>query len=451
MPGVSFSLTERVIVDPVLSLRASFPQVERGQTPELKAIVWHAFQSKVLARIVCIFTSAIAAADATTHLLVGAYKGAYLRLAERFSLAPATWSKADVHAHFQRAAFFGKLTIIGSLRGVFSPDFLRPSRYVPSAPSADSDAPEAVKQWTLRVVAEGIPVGQLKRFWSISSLENKHWFVQIFSRNTTEDFQNVRLVLADIVYRPIVPLTERQVQWLSPQEIDQKIPPAYEHSFNQAFFFHATSKAALEGILKSKKIEVRHEKAFRGAFVSTRPEREFGRCILAFRRNIERLSSLSHGFLIQNNSAYWAGFSHDIPVTDTTLAYIILDRSDNAECRELEGQCQAWAQRPIDVISLDQLADKLDTIQDLDMGIPNEWPDEGEGIGQKILNTLKATATRAPLKVRTLVAQRLSRHIQQVGHASQPFSHASAEPVVRTVQAQPQHRSLQTMEMMTTS
>ena len=426
MASVSFSLTERVIVDPVLTMRAPLPPTDQDEPHELIEEAWQIFQSEVLARIVSAFTSVFATADAFTHLLVGSYKGADLLLRTVFSLTPATWSSSEVYSHFQRAAWFGGFTIIGSLAGIIYPDALRPCRYTPSSPPSDDDdistpraetppRPESDRNISeaLRQLAHSVKTGgernpyiQLRQFWSQSSLENKHWFVHTFSRNVSENFKGVRMRLADIVYRPISrQLRERQIQWLSGQEIDQRVNCLFgqANEYNQATFFHATNEKSLESILKSKKVEVHHEKALRGAFVSTQPEVGFGRYILAFRRSIERLSSLEHGFTVDQN-IYWAGFSHDIPVTDATLAYIILDKGTNTECRVLQERCHQWTGRSINVISLEDVATTLNTIQRLGTGIPIEWPDEDARTGQKILNTLRARAAIAVPQVQPQMA-----------------------------------------------
>ena len=247
----------------------------------------------------------------------------------------------------------------------------------------------------------------MKECWRQGSLEDKDWFAYIFNQDGFERFGTVRKDLADTVYQPIQHLGNARVNWLSAQEVDRRI----HHVWNQVniksrpFFYHATSERSLESILKSKKIEVRHEKAFRGAFVSTKPETGFGRCILALKRNVERLSPLDHGFSLGQNT-YWAGFSRAIPVTESTLAYIILDRGNNQECQELEVRCQQWTDRQIRVISLDDAGDHLRAIQHLDTGIPFEWPSDDErGMGLKILSTLQARAVAALPVMRQRVRQ----------------------------------------------
>ncbi len=251
-------------------------------------------------------------------------------------------------------------------------------------------------------------------WWRQSSLEDKHWLVQVFNHDGTESFKAVRTELADTVYQPVQHLGDRRVKWLSAKEVDQLTTNARMQASvcNRSFFYHATSERALESILKSKKVEVRHEKAFRGAFVSNQPETGFGRCILAFKRNIERLSSLEHGFQTGQNR-YWAGFSRDIPVTDSTLAYIMLDGGTEAECSDMEVCCQQWTGRPIKVVSLQGAEEHLAFVQRLDMGIPSEWPSEDNRMGQKILNTLRARAAIAVQTVAPRVAIATQQRVRQ--------------------------------------
>ena len=418
MIGVSFSSTEKWILATVADLKTPLPLESSDYPLRLKTEVWNALRSEVLSRAVSIFTSVFAAADAITHLSVAGYKGGYLTLKNVFHLPDPTWDSAEVYSHFQRAASFAGLAFYGSTVGLIWPSALLHSRLPsdpPEPPSSDSrprppsgptgqstppisyldnpHAPEALKLLAQKVRSgqECAPFPQLKQFWDRSRLLDKHWFVQIFGSDGSNHFAPVRISLADTVYRPIArSFQTRHIQWLSEKEVDQKIHRVWDRQnpFNRAAFFHATSEKALESILKSRKVEVRHEKLFRGAFVSTRPELGFGNCVLAFKRNIERLSTLGHGFTM-GQTTYWAGFSEGIPVDDTTLAYIILEKGTDSECKELQDRCKQWTGRSIDVISLKDVADRLDSVNRLDMGIPIEWPEEGEHVGQGILKTLR--------------------------------------------------------------
>lgn len=386
---VSFSLTEKAVIDPILTKRAPLPPLEPFEVQRWTATVWQAIESEVVARVVAVFTSVFAAVDTLVHLLTGVYKG--VGLLSR-NICCLSYRSSEVYAHFRQAAWFALLTVVGSLAGVVWPGIFKNCRYAPPPPSDYfPDAPPHIQKLAEEIQQEKqqAPFDQLKKVWKDSSLEDRHWFVQVFNHDGTESFRSVRAVLADTVYKPILPLRNRQVKWLSAEEVD--------HCANRAWiaasiylcscFFHATSEPALESILKSKKIEVRHEKLFRGAFVSSKPETGFGRCILALKRTIERLSPLEHGFQVDQNT-YWAGFSRDVPVAESTLAYIILDGGSYQDCQSLETRCEQWTGRQIKVISLRDAEMHLRFVQGLEMGIPSEWPLEDSRMGQKILNTL---------------------------------------------------------------
>jgi hypothetical protein len=230
--------------------------------------------------------------------------------------------------------------------------------------------------------------------------------------------------MKDVVYRHIASSQPSDLlKWLSPDEIVSnnagsaglsKIDP-----LSLAYFFHATpTEHNLESILKSKNIEVRHEKAFKGAFVSTEPEYGFGKYVFVFNRSIERLSTLEHGFKL-GAEKYWAGFSRNIPINERTLSCIILDDTrdaltvenrtnsifsricccgsnksepsakDLAEKAALEHRIEAWTGRKITVILRSELENRLDKIKALGVGIPKEWPDEGQAMAQKVQSTMQ--------------------------------------------------------------
>ena len=125
------------------------------------------------------------------------------------------------------------------------------------------------------------------------------------------------------------------------------------------FFFHATSLPALESIfLDRKELKSATKKCIGEPSVSTKPEKGFGRFILVFRENIARLSPLEHGFP-RDESTYWAGFSHDIPVSIETLAFIAVVDEQLNECQQTAQDVQNWTGRDIPVISLDAVEERL--------------------------------------------------------------------------------------------
>ena len=354
---------------------------------EWTAVIRQGIDSELVARVVAVFTSVFAAADALIHLATGMYKGICL-------LAGAGYNKSVVYGHFRQAAWFAVLTVVGSIAGVIWPGVFKHCRYSPPPPSDDLlDVSDDIKELSLLALNSEnneFVVNQFKELWSKSSLEDKNSLVRVFNIHNN-NFTHLRDKLADTVYRSIHVLNSSRVTWLCPEEIDSKKTFLIQgKSCKRSFFYHATSELALESILKSGKIEVRHEKAFRGAFVSNRPETDFGNCILAFNRNIERLSSLEHGFQT-SEKIYWAGFSRDIPVSSSTLACIMLDSENEQECKNLAEKCKIWAGRSINVVWLQSGNGVLEFVQGLNMGIPSEWPlESNQGMSQQILATLKA-------------------------------------------------------------
>lgn len=374
-----FSLTNRVIIDPVLQMRGRLiedPQIP----PSLGARLWHFVKSEIVSRITAIFICIFAAADAFIHLLTGIYKGVHFLFAGNC---------AEVGVHFRKAGFSLCTALVGSVAGAVWPGVFKFFRN--SSSHLDfgiRNAPSVIRELGKNASGMSHPFTELKNFWKQSSLSEKHWFVQTFNQ---DGYEKIRKVLSSTVYRPIVPMKSHKVKWLNETEISSKVNASW-----QASFFHATSEKALKSILKDGKVEVRHEKAFRGAFVSTRPELSFGKCVLAFKRNIERLSPLEHGFTI-NEKTYWAGFSRDIPANTKTLACIILNSKSEKERQELEKQCEEWTGRKFEVIKMDDAWDKLNTVEAMGMGIPQEWPEEGERFGQNVLNVMQPKVHSLPI------------------------------------------------------
>lgn len=346
MLAISFSLTEQFVIDPILTLRAPLA-LESEEGADWKKRAYQVLESEVAARALAVFTSALAAVDATTHVLTG--------------VCICFYSPSTACAHFQQAAWFSLLTVVGSLAGTVWPELFRSARYAPPSPEDASFAPDRIKQLVLAAQRGQMQIAELGEIWGRSSLEDKRWFVEVLS---DDGLSALRAELVDKVYRAFYSLGGRKLQWLSSEEIHKNVNSVWSRNsaYYHSFFYHATSEKALESILTSKKIEVRHEKAFRGAFVSTEPE---------------------------------TGFSRDIPVTVSTLAYVILDGGSDRECQELKERCSSLAGRSIEVLSLESARNHLSAIKRLRMGIPEEWPSEDEAVGVRILSTLRARAKAA--------------------------------------------------------
>ncbi len=415
MPDPTFSLTERCIINPILSMRARLvvdPSSSHSSSSSgIGRKIYRCMEKELFTRIIGAFASVFAAPDAFVHFFTGTYKAVAL-LPGRFY--PVSWNGTEVRAHFKKAALFTGLTLVGSVVGVIWPGLFSyfdknppgggsngggvPSggsggnSGVPpegdggssdvfptnSDSSLDPNMPRAIQNLFQQVISdkERAPFQKLHVFWKGASLTGKQWFVNAFNHNHTA-CGKVRALMPDIVYRSITP--KRNVVWLNQKESsDKDLPPSY---------FHATSKVALEAILKTGRIEVRHQKAYRGAFVSTLPELGFGNYILGFNRNIERLSALEHGFTIGQDT-FWAGFSRNIPVSQKTLACVILNSESKEEREALEAECVLWTGRKIEVLHMRNIHPKLDNMRELGFTIPFEWIEEGEKVGHLILSAM---------------------------------------------------------------
>lgn len=86
-------------------------------------------------------------------------------------------------------------------------------------------------------------------------------------------------------------------------------------------WYHATHQLNIQGIIGKRGIEVRHEKAYRGAWISTQREASFGRYVL----------SLSNRIVQMNPSAFigyeyfdkrWRGIQKTVPIKHNTLVLV---------------------------------------------------------------------------------------------------------------------------------
>lgn len=453
MISPEFSVSEQFIINPVLSLRAPAMPRTDGKEIGFSAEVWQAVQSQVLARIVAVFAPAFAIPDMFAHLASGLYKGSYLLLQNVCHLTPATWSSRDVLIHFKQTAKFSTLLVVGSVAGAIWPDILKFFSYhpepppppanqpgpLPNASLVNSCAPDALQKLANSVANGEIkqPFKPLQTFWKRSTLSDKYWFVTVFN-DSSKYFSEVRKTFETCVYKPIPLVSKDRPKWFSNVELNTQLTSMSE-SIRNAFYFHATSEGALESILKSGRVEVRHEKAFCGAFVSTQPELGFGKYVLAFDKNIERLSRLEHGF--QFSHEYWAGFSHDIPVTDTTLACIIVNDTEEV-CSSLREKVKLWTGRKIDVVPFHDAQTNLRTIQNLNQGIPEEWKDDDEQVAQTIYNTLKFRAQPVAVAVKVSLTERVRHLWRSVCYQTVRIAHRETSHIQRPVKVHYQRESV---------
>jgi len=386
MLNVSFSLTEQVIINPVLKLRAA-----PLDTPENPLTILgrfsHFFQSEVTTRIIAIATSFFAAIDFVGHIGTGIVKGVHLGLRKLGirCLSPAPTGE-EITFHFKQSAKFLGITVIGSVAAAVWPNIIKYFQNSPFSPSGTSSGDWKNTSKTVQdlwnLTANKIT---FEKLWKKASINDQRTFVHLVNEDNTSKGIQAKSELVDTVYRKI---SLPSKQW--PKQKDTQV------------FYHATSWKGLEGILKSGKIEVRHEKAYRGAFVSTQPETKFGKYILVFNRNIERLSHLNHGFSVGNS--YWAGFSHDIPVNATTLSRILVDSEKHGETSTLSDSCNIWTGRNIEVKKLfrnSQISGDKD--------IPKGWPGIDPN-ASAILKTIKTRLQQQELKIKQSVPVTENKH-----------------------------------------
>lgn len=420
MSSTSFSLTQCCIINPILYMRAEL----RGSSNFGKK-VYHCIEAQVFARIIAISTSVFAAMDAFVHFSTGCYKGLLL------GKSNCTWNKAEVSRHFRRAAFFSMVALAGTVTAIIWPGIVKSFKQSTPNPfkqnvDINAQLPKEISgliqkincqfaSWNpadskLLIADLDDAVSQVQPLWRRYSLSAKHWFVMACNQDDqpgSKLYSKIRKVMASTVYRPIDP-SQKVIYWFNRSELEENA----KHTANieVGSYYHATSETALQSILKGRKVEVRHEKAYRGAFVSTEPELSFGKCVLVFNRNIERLSQLEHGFTI-NRSTYWAGFSQDIPVNASTLAYIALNTHDESERKALEDKCTQWAGRTITVVPINYAERELQSLQGA-VGIPEEWPEEGQAAGLAIFNAMKLAIPAQKLTVSATRVQQQQQMLQ---------------------------------------
>ena len=93
-------------------------------------------------------------------------------------------------------------------------------------------------------------------------------------------------------------------------------------------YFHGTRTVDFAlSILRDGQIDVKHDGAFPGAFVSTEPEPGYGPYYFAFKRRIEWNSPLRSGVDYGGNQ-YWAGFSEPIKINQENLGCIVVNGSE---------------------------------------------------------------------------------------------------------------------------
>jgi hypothetical protein len=375
----SFSLTQQWIITPALCFRAKQPQdlqntMQRWNISAAKDVI----QKEVIARVIAAFASVAAAADACFHLFAAGYKQAILSLNKSYDVRVC---QREVQEHLARAKMFATATLTASLKGLLNPESLKEFIYTPTDyfPITETNYPEHIKR-LLRTIANphcdlNSCLQKAKALLSSDNLEDKRMLSTILSSYNSPRFNWMRQQLAGIAFSTIEQVNPENPSWPSYNEIAHFLEERVYQQLNHAFYFHATSEENLLSILTTSKLEVRHEKRFCGAFVSTQPEKDFGKCHLVFHKYIERLSDINHAFNSESGS-FWAGFTNNIPVTKNTLACILFEGGER-ECRFLQKRCKKAYGKDIVVLPIHDVEPMLKTIKDLGQGIPKEWREKG--------------------------------------------------------------------------
>ena len=394
MLNINFSLSESIGITPILNMRAK-PALNQAAPTIVR--VGSFLESEIVSRIVALALSIFAIIDTMAHLLAAGYKEISLSVRLARQLPPPAWDQAEVETHLKKSLWHLKVAIVGSVGGFILPDVVSHFAYV--APPAPAPAPVPLVpppgiqgsplDVQTREIRDGTiqaPFAEVAAIWPHRPLAERKWFVDTFNQANDPIAQLVRQHLTPTIYRPTSlsnSLGRHNVSWLPQEEVNQRVNAVWNRhaAHNAAFFFHATSRDNLEAILRSQQVEVRHQANYRGAFVSTLPETDFGTCILGFKKNIEQLSPITRHiphtahfrtFRPNNTNGHWIGFSEAIPVTDQTLAYIMIDGTEQQR-QALAAQCPRWAGRPIEVFRLEDMRGEIQTVENLNLGIPAEW------------------------------------------------------------------------------
>jgi len=372
MTAVNFSLTQHCLTFPILRLSAE-PLDTKAEPLSIGGHLSYLVQSQIITRVMAVATPLFSSIDCLVHLSMGMIKTIPFALnCIHVRLLSSTPLGIEILHHFKHAAKFFVLATVGSAMAVLFPPILKyflMSGFDPDGSGVNWDnAPEKVKELWSQVT----DTATFRALWDKASIVEKRIFVTLLDRDNSATALLAKTSLVSIIYK--------KVQGSAAHNWPQQQGPG--------IFYHATSSKGLEGILKSRRIEVRHEKAYRGAFVSTKPETSFGKYVLVLDRSGERLSVLQHGFNIGN--AYWAGHAGDIPVTANNLKKVLVTDASSREVSTLSRDCQTWTGRSITVESFDSRNSTINANQE----IPKEWPGD-DPHAAAIHQTLRIRAVQA--------------------------------------------------------
>ena len=413
---------DQFILRPVAHLTAPIaPVITNGKgSQKYSGISYprHFLEKQLVARVIGASASLFAGISAIYTITVVTTLGSYL-LASRVItfLPPCIYSSSEITSLMKRVPVLVFLTCVGSIIGVIYPKALLSYSFCPHSDEADFDvlmrkAPNNLIALVekIRNKEENLPESlqnELTNYWQNAPLSHKDLFVRVFS-NEMPNFERVRNFLADTVSTSIRQNSNDLLQWLSPSKVTNAVTTIYDKTLRQlakSYYFHATpTLESLESILKGRRVKVMHERAFKGAFVSTQPETGFGDYILVFKKvQIERLSHLEYGFSM-GQDRFWAGFSQDIPVTESTLAHIVLNNGSQGDIQQLKNTVKQWTGRDISVFRKQAIDTPLENIHNLNLGVPKEWTadiDSSEDFRNTVFITMQARAQAAKIKATT--------------------------------------------------
>lgn len=173
----------------------------------------------------------------------------------------------------------------------------------------------------------------------------------------------------------------------STQTVQERIEALFHMAtaVNIGLYFHGTkNEANLEGILKTGIIQVRHQQAYRGAFVSTQPEPGYGPPFLALTAPVAFSSHPDYNMEPANaggagGAGFWAGLSQDIPINSETLAYVCIN-GDEHQCEDLAARIKDWTKGKdapqgldIPVVPYALITQRLQMLQAHSQVVPAHW------------------------------------------------------------------------------
>lgn len=150
--------------------------------------------------------------------------------------------------------------------------------------------------------------------------------------------------------------------------------PLTEIPVHKDVYFHTTRFRKAEKILAEGRIKRLDLGPYKGAFVSSMPELNFGEIVFALNRNIETGQVLNARYWLDS---HWVGFQKSIPVNWESLEYIAVDveRFTMQDLPVLAAKFSKAAGREIQVKPAHRVLETLEKRLKKDgVYVPEEWP-----------------------------------------------------------------------------